>query len=450
MARVSLDSIRNALDGVIPANVATCAEDGTPNATYVSQMQYLDPRHVGMSFQFFNKTRQNILANPQATALVIDPVTATIHQLDLLYLHTETEGALFESMRARLAGIASHGGMAGVFKLRGADVYRVLAVERLPGPEIDGPAPRRNLLDALRRASERLAGCAELGQLVDRALDALATEFEIQHAMFLMADEAAKSLYAVGSRGYAATGIGAEIAYGEGVIGVAAQYRTPIRINHMTMEYRYGQASRDGAASNALPLQAQVPFPGLPDPHSQLAVPLLAAGRLLGVLCVESAQDLRFGYDDEDALVALAGQLAGLALALQQEAEAAACGDAPAPAAKPAPVTGAELELRHYRANDCVFVGNDYLIKGVAGAILWKLVRCVVETGRCEFTNRELRMSTDLRLPDLSDNLEARLILLARRLTERCPTLAIEKTGRGRFRLRADRALRLVEADAGP
>ena len=43
-----------------------------------------------------------------------------------------------------------------------------------------------------------------------------------------------------------------------------------------------------------------------------MAVPVFASGELLGVLFVESPQTLRFSYDDEDALVALAGQLGPL------------------------------------------------------------------------------------------------------------------------------------------
>ncbi|CAG1019011.1 hypothetical protein BURC_03855 [Burkholderiaceae bacterium] len=445
MNSLGLDAIRSCLEGVIPATVATCSTDGVPNATYVSQMQYLDARHVALSFQFFNKTRQNILANPQATALVIEPSTGAAYRLDLIYLRTETAGALFQSMKAKLAGIASHTGMAGVFKLQGADVYRVLAVQQVPGRRLERPAPPRNLLNALRSASAQLAECVHLDGLFDQALALLGSEFDIAHALLLMADEAQQRLYTVGSRGYAATGVGSEIAFGDGVIGVAAQYRTPIRISHMTMDYAYGRAAREGAAAQALPLEAEIPFPGLAEPHSQLAVPILAAHRLIGVLCVESPQDLRFSYDDEDALVALAAQLGATIRALQQDADAAAAEqESPAPLRLPG---GEPVEVRHYRANDSVFFGGDYLIKGVPGAILWKLLRTSVETGRSQFTNRELRMSPELRLPEITDNLEARLILLQRRLAERCPPLAIEKTGRGQFRLKMLRAVRLVEAD---
>lgn len=440
---VQLDAIRCCLEGVIPAAVATCSADGVPNATYVSQMQYVDARHVALSFQFFSKTRQNVLANPQVTALVIDPVSAAAYRLTLLYLRTETAGALFQSLKAKLAGIASHTGMADVFKLQGADVYRVLRVERLPGPELPRPPAPRNLLSALRQASERLALCTDLDALFDQALAQLAGEFGIEQAMLLMADEDGRRLYMVGSRGYASSGIGSEIVLGDGVIGVAAQYRTPIRISHMSSDYIYGAAAR---ASSGGPAEAQIPFPGLAEPHSQLAVPILLGGRLLGVLCVESGQDMRFTYDDEDALVALATQL-GLQIGLlQQQAD---CGAAEAPVLPPAPATyaaGQVLELRHYRSNDSVFVAGDYLIKGVAGAILWKLLR-EQQAGRREFSNRELRMAADLRLPEVSDNLEARLILLQRRLAERCPALAIEKTGRGQFRLCVARPLRLIEVE---
>lgn len=116
-----------------------------------------------------------------------------------------------------------------------------------------------------------------------------------------------------------------------------------------------------------------------------------------------------------------------------------------APEAAPQCPLGAPVQVRHYAADDSIFLGEDYLIKGVAGAIFWKLAKAHAEGGRVEFCNRELRLDASLRLPEVGDNLETRLILLSRRLAERCDYLAIEKTGRGRFRFKATRVLRLVE-----
>lgn len=436
----TLDRIRGCLEGVIPAVIATCAADGTPNVTYVSQMQYVDAQHVALSFQFFNKTRENILANPQAGALVLDPHTGDSYRLSLLYLRTESAGPLFQRMKAKLAGIASHTGMSGVFKLQGSDVYRVHTVERVPGGTLPRrPRPQRpiDLLSALRTTSTRQAECADLAALFDQALGLLAQCFGISHALLLMADEPAQRLYTVASRGYSSTGVGSEVAFGDGVIGVAAQYRVPIRINHMTMEYAYGRAG-------ASPVETEIPFPGLAEPHSQLAVPMLAAGRLMGVLCVESPRDLAFDYDDEDALVTLAAQLGASIVALQQASDQAAAA-ALVPAGPPVAAPDQEVEVRHYRQNHSLFVGNDYLIKGVAGAILWKLLQLQATQGRSDFSNRELRAMPDLGLPEWSDNLEARLVLLQRRLAERCPQIALEKTGRGQLRLCLRAALRLVD-----
>ena len=108
------------------------------------------------------------------------------------------------------------------------------------------------------------------------------------------------------------------------------------------------------------------------------------------------------------------------------------------------------MHLRHFAANDSVFLDDAYLIKGVAGAILWKLLKDFVQHGRTEFSNRELRLDTSIRLPDVTDNLEARLVLLRRRLAEHGPNLRIEKTGRGRFRLVVLRPVVLDETPCRP
>lgn len=453
LGQVALQSIRACFDGAIPAMMATSAADGTPNVAYLSQVYYVDERHVALSFQFFNKTRQNILANPYGAALVMHPVTCGFYRLHLRYLRTETSGALFEGMKAQLAGIASHTGMADVFRLQGSDVYEVLAVDDVPGHRLPEPAPRLDMLASLRRFSERLSHCTSTDELLQTALAVLADQLDVRHAMVLMLDAVSQRLYTVASCGYAQSGIGSEIEMGHGVIGVCARERTPVRISHMTHAASYSHAVRASMqeVEPGVGLQTDIPFPGLAEPHSQLAVPIVSAGQLLGVLFVESPQDMRFGFQDEDALVAIAGHLGAALALLQVEAEPDACNPdtrAVAPAARlPAP-TGAVLMVRRYGANDSIFIDQNYLIKGVAGAILWKLLREYTQDGRCEFSNRELRLDPSIRLPDVADNLEARLVLLHRRLLESRPGIHLEKTGRGRFRLCVERPLQLAEIAA--
>jgi adenylate cyclase len=442
----SLDSIRACLEGIVPSIVATCGADGAPNLTYVSHVHYVDRSHVALSFQFFNKTRANILVNPRATVFVLDPHTAGRYVLHVRYLRTEAEGPLFERMKAYLAGIASHTGMAGVFRLQGSDVYEVLEIEHLPGPELPPPLARSGLLGAVRAVSSLLASATDLSTVLDEVLIILETDLRIAHSMVLLLERGRSRLYTVASRGYATSGVGSEIRLGQGIIGVAAREGTAIRISHGTSEYAYSRTIRERAARDGLtdPLETEIPLPGLPSPGSQLAVPLRVGGCTVGVLFVESPEDARFNWEDEDALAAVASQLGATIALLQQAADHTE--EAPPVVKHGTPPRGAPLAVRHFPIDNSVFVGNDYLIKGVAGAIFRKLVRDYVEHGRTDFTNRELRLDASIRLPDITDNLEARLILLVRRLQERGSEIRIEKTGRGRFRLVVERPLTLVEA----
>jgi adenylate cyclase len=444
MSAPQLDAIRGCFEGVIPGTVATADLEGTPNCAYVSQVQYVDGQHVALSYQFFNKTRHNLLSTHHALVSVIDPYTAAQYRLRLQYLRTERSGPLFENMKAKLAGLASHAGMTDVFTLLGADVFKVHGVERVPGATLEAPPQRRNLLSVLRQACERMHAKGDLELLLTETLACLESEFGIEHAMALLFDEAGQRLYTLASRGYATSGVGSEIPLGTGVIGVAARERTPIRISHAASEYSYNRAIRNstmdfGAGTT---LETEIPLPGLADSRSQLAVPLMAADKLIGVLYVESQHDLRFSYDDEDALVTLAAQL-GMAIQIMQ-GQADSDDEVAASAPAQESVGGEVLIVKHFPENDSVFLGDDYLIKGVAGSIFSVLVRDCIDSGRTEFTNREIRLDARIRLPDVSDNLEARLLLLSRRLIEREAPIRIEKTGRGRFSLVTERPLKLV------
>lgn len=444
MSTRTLGSIRPCLEGAIPAIIATVAAEGVPNVAYISQVYYVDERHVALSFQFFNKTRKNILSNPYASLLLLHPVTAEFFRLHLRYLRTETQGPLFEGMKAQLAGIASHSGMSNVFRLLGSDVYEVQNLEAVQGDPLPEPPTRCGMLGALRHCSERLSRCTALDELLNATLAALSDFMGIRHAMILMLDPVSQRLYTVASAGYATSGVGAEIDMGDGVIGVAARERTPVRITHMTSAYLYSRAVRSSLCADlpGLALETDIPYPGLSEPHSQLAVPVLSVGRLLGVLFVESPLDLQFSFEDEDVLVAVVGHL-GAAIQLMQSATEAGQVELP-PTPAPTPI-GTPLQVRHFRANDSIFINETYLIKGVAGAIFWKLVSDYVQQGRTEFSNRELRLDPTLGLPDVTDNLDARLWLLQRRLVEHSAPIQTQKTGRGRFRLLVQRPLELVD-----
>ncbi|UCV21304.1 GAF domain-containing protein [Ferribacterium limneticum] len=441
-----IETIRECLEGIIPGHIATCDREGMPNLAYLSQVEFIDNEHVALSYQFFNRTRQNVLADSPVRLLLTSHLTGAQYRLTLHYLRTEAAGPLFERMRAKLAGIASHTGMSGIFQLLGADIYRVLNIEQVPGETVPPPPPPVNCLNALRRTADRLATCNTLECLLEKAVDCLENEFGIAHLMLLMHDKARGRLYTLASRGYPESGIGSEIPVGAGVIGICARERTPIRISFTNSEYAYGRTVRDGIAADgqADALETAIPLPGLPDAASQMAVPISVAGRLLGVLYVESVSDLHFGYDEEDALVAFAAQL-GLAIVHHQQADDLP--DEPAGNEEAAPaVAGTPLTIRHFAATDSVFIDDDYLIKGVAGAILWVLLSDFAERRRTSFTNKGLRVDPRIRLPGVSDNLEARLVLLQRRLEERDAGIRLTKTGRGRFSLAVDHPLQLVES----
>lgn len=130
--------IRPVLDNGIPAVMVTCSGDGVPNTTVLSQVYYVDETHVALSFQFFSKTIKNVRENPRACVFVNDLTGQATWMLQLEFEHSETEGPIFDAMDMQIEAIASATGMSGIFKLRAADLYRVLSVKRLSS--VNGPA----------------------------------------------------------------------------------------------------------------------------------------------------------------------------------------------------------------------------------------------------------------------------------------------------------------------
>jgi hypothetical protein len=125
------DEIRPVLDNGTPAVMVTCSADGVPNVTVISQVYYVDESHVALSFQFFSKTIRNVRENPRAYVCVSDLEHHGAWVLQMEFRRSETEGHIFDAMDMQIEAIASATGMSGIFKLRAADIYRVLSVEKL-------------------------------------------------------------------------------------------------------------------------------------------------------------------------------------------------------------------------------------------------------------------------------------------------------------------------------
>ena len=135
--RITLGEAQDALEGVMPAVVATCAADGSPNVTYLSKVMFVDAEHFALSNQFFSKTIANIGQNPKAQITVLQPTTGRHFRFDAIYERSEDSGELFERTRAEIDAIASMFGMQDVFRLRAVDIYRVLRGEIVPS-DVDG------------------------------------------------------------------------------------------------------------------------------------------------------------------------------------------------------------------------------------------------------------------------------------------------------------------------
>jgi hypothetical protein len=308
-----------------------------------------------------------------------------------------------------------------------------------------GDGKAAEVLAALADLAERLGRCGDLDDVLTTSLESLESLFHLPYSMYLMLDETGSYLYTIASHGYDRAGIGSEVPVGAGIIGAAASNRRPMRIGNLSHMIGYGRAIQKAVDPDGGSIE--IALPGLSTAASQLAAPSLVSNRLLGVLAVESELVGAFTALDEGLLTVVAHVIAS-AIELDRVA-GESDGSAPGPRRdligrkSPTDESSATAAIRFFPADGSTFLDGEYLIKGVAGRILWRLLNDHQADGRTEFTNREVRLDRSLELPAYRDNLESRLVLLQRRLEERAAPVRIRKTGRGKFHLELDVALTL-------
>jgi adenylate cyclase len=443
---IVLEEIETCFDGIIPSPFCTCSSSGMPNVTYLSVVHRVDSNHVALSFQFFNKSRKNLLENPKAQVLLVEPATFRQFQLNLAYQTTLTEGPVFERLRIHLDAVASQIGMSHIFSLQGADIFEVLDCRAVAGNvPLEALQFLPDHLRGLDALTERLTACGDLDTLLTAGLDGLSSLFGYDHSFVLVPDEEEKHLFTIASRGFPESGVGSEVAVGQGIIGLAATQRSPIRNANLARDMIYSRLVRSGIEDRGHKesLSREIPLPGLANACSQLAVPLLAHNHLLGVLCLQSEEAGRFTAMDERLALVAARQIAVTMAMIRLQAAALPPDEPRRDHHGIANRAGPCSLIKHYESDDSVFIDDAYLVKGMPGRILRKIVYSYLSDGRSEFTNKEIRLDSSLQLPDFKDNLETRLILLRRRIEERCDFLQIVSTGRGRFRFDVKRRLKL-------
>ncbi len=156
---------------------------------------------------------------------------------------------------------------------------------------------RRRLddLTALHEVGLAATSTLELAEVVARTVKALRHKLGFEHlGLFLVnnTDEARMAtvdLYAhSGTEGDLARNL--RVGLGHGIVGAAAATGLPVRVGAVSADPRY--------------------LPGIPDTQSEMAVPLKAGERLVGVVDVQSPRPNAFSEADERVLVTAGSQLA--------------------------------------------------------------------------------------------------------------------------------------------
>jgi len=169
-----------------------------------------------------------------------------------------------------------------------------------------------NEVRIIQQITREITSTLDLDEVLGIVLRAMERVLGFNHSMILLTNLAADRLRLAASRGYEPSGVGADIALGEGVIGVVASRRKMMRMGNIgaSVAYLRSVRARLEAAGEVAPGSNAATLPGLPGAQSQLALPLLVKDRLVGVLAVESPKPTAFDELDEIILGIVGNQAA--------------------------------------------------------------------------------------------------------------------------------------------
>jgi transcriptional regulator with GAF, ATPase, and Fis domain len=170
-------------------------------------------------------------------------------------------------------------------------------------------------LRVLRQVSCELNSTLDMDAIYGIVLRTMDELFGFRHALILLLDEGGRTLSVAAARGYKKPCLGARVAVGTGVIGLAARRRKVLRVGNLSRHRAYAAAVRKQieTSGGGADLDEVPSLPGLPRAETQIAIPLLIQDGLVGVFAVESEERPTFDERDEE-LASIVGNLAASAI----------------------------------------------------------------------------------------------------------------------------------------
>lgn len=165
----------------------------------------------------------------------------------------------------------------------------------------------------IQQISTEIVATLELDKILDTILAAMDSVLGFEHCMILLAAQTEEDkLVLTASRGYEDSGVGVEVAFGQGVIGVVAKKRRMMRMGNIQTQlaYQANVRQRMQEAEGGDTVQEIAKLPGLEKAQSQIAIPLLVQEKLVGVFAVESEKGNAFDELDGVLLSIVANQVA--------------------------------------------------------------------------------------------------------------------------------------------
>src|SRR5215470_10000035 len=109
-------------------------------------------------------------------------------------------------------------------------------------------AKKSNEVRIIQQISSEITSTLDLDRILETVLSAMDRILGFHHTMILLKEQSADRLKVVASRGYDQATLGAEIAFGHGVIGVVAERKRMMRVGNVGASVRYLMTVREKLA----------------------------------------------------------------------------------------------------------------------------------------------------------------------------------------------------------